>query len=101
MNVRFDLAFLLLLSFVPHGVYDTPKIKLPAKRLLQHTLGLQTCARNLNEKLLRANRRCKADKKQFMRVPAGSYKFISLVQAHQIGSENDEILFPQAQIKTV
>ena len=43
----------------------------------------------------------KADKKQFMRVPAGSYKFISLVQAHQIGSENDEILFPQAQIKTV
>ena len=99
--MRFDLEFLLLLSFVPHGVYDTPKIKLPTKRSLQHTLGLQTRARNLNEKLLRANRRCKAAKKEFMRVPVGSYKFISLVQARQIGSANDEILFPQAQITTI
>ena len=26
--MRFDLAFLLLLSFVPHGMYGTPQIKL-------------------------------------------------------------------------
>ena len=46
--MRLDLAFLLLLSFVPHGTYRTPQIKLPAKSSL-HTLGLQTRARNLNK----------------------------------------------------
>ena len=30
-------------------------------------------------------------------MPAGSYKFISFVQARQISSANNEILFPQAQ----
>ena len=50
--MRSDLAFLLLLSFVPHGMYGTPPIKLPTKSSLQHTLGLQTCAQNLNQKLL-------------------------------------------------
>jgi len=74
---RFDLAFLLLLSFVQHGMYGTPQIKLPTKRSLQlYTLGLQTRAWNLNKKLLRANGRCKAAKKEFTRMPAGSYKFI-------------------------
>ena len=66
VNVKFDLAFLLLLSFVPHGMYGTPQIKLPTKSSLQHTLGLQTRARNLNKnycvptedvKLLRRNLR--------------------------------------------
>ena len=96
-RLRFDLAFLLLLSFVPHGMYGTPQIKLPTKSSL-----LQTRARNLNKKkLLRANGRCKAAKKEFTRVPAGSYKFISLVQARQIGSANDEIFFPQAQITAI
>ena len=89
---------LLLLSFVPHGMYGTPQIKLPTKSSLQHTLRLQTRAWNLNKKLLRANGRCKAAKKEFTGVPAGSYKFISLVQARQIGSANDDIFFPQAQI---
>ena len=46
--MRLDLAFLLLLSFVPHGMYGTPQITLPTKSSLQHTLGLQTRARNLN-----------------------------------------------------
>ena len=64
--MRLDLAFLLLLSFVPHGMYGTPQIKLPTKSSLQHTLGLQTRARNLNKnycvptedvKLLRRNLR--------------------------------------------
>ena len=64
--MRSDLAFLLLLSFVPHGMYGTPQIKLPTKSSLQHTLGLQTRARNLNKnycvptedvKLLRRNLR--------------------------------------------
>ena len=40
------------------------------------------------KKLLRANGRCKAAKKEFTREPAESYKFISLVQARQIGSAN-------------
>ena len=62
-------------------MYSTPQIKLPTKSLLQHMLGLQTHAQNLNKKLLRAHRRCKAAKKEFTHVPAGSYKFISLVQA--------------------
>ena len=44
-RLRFDLAFLLLLSFVPHGMYCTPQIKLPTKSSL-----LQTRARNLNKK---------------------------------------------------
>ena len=56
-SVRSDLAFLLLLSFVPHGMYGTPQIKLPTKSSLQHTLGLQTRARNLNKKLSRACRK--------------------------------------------
>ena len=47
---------------------------------------------------LHANGRCKAAKKEFTRVPAGSYQFISFVQARQIGSANYEIFFPQAQI---
>ena len=34
-------------------------------------------------------------------MPAGSYKFISVVQARQIGSANDEIFFPQAQITAI
>ena len=95
-RLRFDLAFLLLLSFVPHGMYGTPQIKLPTKSSL-----LQTRARNLNKKkLLRANGRCKAAKKEFTRVLAGSDKFISLVQARRIGSAN-EIFFPQAQITAI
>ena len=78
------------------------QIKSPTKSLLQHTLGLQTSAQNVNKKtVLRANGRCKAAKKEFTRVPAGSYKFISLVQARQIGSANDEIFFPQAQITAI
>jgi len=36
-----------------------------------------------------------------MAVLKGSYKFISLVQAHQIGSAKDEIFFPQAQITAI
>ena len=64
--MRLDLAFLLLLSFVPHGVYSTPQIKLSTKSLLRDTLGLQMRVRNLNknycvpaedEKLLRRNLR--------------------------------------------
>ena len=46
--MRFDLAFLLLFSFVPHGMCSTPQIKLPTKSSLQHTLKLQTRAQNLN-----------------------------------------------------
>ena len=66
--MRLDLAFLLLLSFVPHGMYGTPQIKLPTKSSLQHTLRLQTRARNLNNnycvptedvKLLRRNLRAR------------------------------------------
>ena len=49
-NVRFVFVFVLLLSFVPHGMYGTPQIKLPTKSSLQHTLGLQTRARKLNKK---------------------------------------------------
>ena len=64
VNVRLDLAFLLLLSFVPHGMYGAPQIKLPTKSSLQHMLGQQTRVRNLNKnyclptedvKLLRRN----------------------------------------------
>jgi len=44
-RLRFALAFLLLLSFVPHGMYGTPQIKLPTKSSL-----LQTRARNLSKK---------------------------------------------------
>ena len=99
--MRFDLAFLLLFSFVPHGMYGTPQIKLPTKSSLQHALRLQTCAQHLNKKLLRDNGRCKAAKKEFAQVPAGSYKFISLVQARQIGSANSKIFFPQAQITAI
>ena len=51
--------------------------------------------------LLRGNRSCKADKKKFARVPAGSYKLIMLVQARQTGGANDEIFSPQAQITAV
>ena len=79
----------------------TPQINLPTKSSLQHTLRLQTRAQNLNKKLLRANGRCKAAKKEFTCVPAGSYKFITLVQARQIGSANNEIFFPQAQITAI
>ena len=58
--MRLDLAFLLLLSFVLHGMYGTPQIKLPTKS------SLQTRARNLKKnycvptedvKLLRRNLR--------------------------------------------
>ena len=58
--------FITTYSFVPHGLYVTPQIKLPTKSSLQHTLGLQTHARNLNKnycvptedvKLLRRNLR--------------------------------------------
>ena len=38
VNVRSDLAFLLLFSFVPHGLCCTPQIKLPTKSSSQHTL---------------------------------------------------------------
>ena len=51
--------------------------------------------------LLRGNRRCKAAKKKFARVLAGSYKLITLVQARQTGGANDEIFSPQAQITAV
>ena len=64
----------------------TPQIKLPMKSWLQHTLILHTGAQNLNQKLFGENGRCKAAKKKFARVSAGSYKLISLVQARQIGS---------------
>ena len=37
-DVRFDLAFLLLFSFVPHSICGTPQIKLPTKSSLQHTV---------------------------------------------------------------
>ena len=77
--------------------------KLPTKTLLQHTLQLQARAQDLNKKkycvttedgkLLRRNlRAC---------VPAGNCKFVSLVQACQIGSANDKIFFPQAQIPAI
>ena len=100
--MRSGLAILLLLSFVPHGMYGTPQIKLPTKSLLQHTLGLQTSAQNLNKKNYCVQTEdVKAAKKEFTRVPAGSYKFISLVQARQIGSAKDEIFFPQAQITAI
>ena len=33
----FDLAYLLLFSFVPHGICGNPQIKLPTKSSLQHT----------------------------------------------------------------
>ena len=65
-QLEIRLGILLLLSFVPHGMYGTPQIKLPTKSSLQHTLGLQTRARNLNKnycvptedvKLLRRNLR--------------------------------------------
>ena len=39
------------------------------------------CSQNFNRKLLLENRRCKAAKKKFACMPAGSYKLISLVQA--------------------
>ena len=81
---------------------DTPQIKLPMKSSLQHTLiHVYTRALNLNQMLLRGNRSCKADKKKFARVPAGSYKLIMLVQARQTGGANDEIFSPQAQITAV
>ena len=38
-----------------------------------------------------------AAKEKFARVPAGSYKLITVVQARQTGSANDKIFFPQAQ----
>ena len=44
------MAFSLLFSFVPHGKYGTPQIKLPTESPLQHTLRLQTRAQNLNPK---------------------------------------------------
>ena len=99
--MRSDLAFLLLFSLVQHGMCGTPQIKLPIKRSFQHTLRLQTRAQNLNQKLLRDNGRCKAAKKKFAHVPAGSYKLISLVQARQIWSADDKIFFPQVQITAI
>ena len=72
------------------------------KSSLQHTLiHVYTRALNLNQVLLRGNRRCIAAKKKFARVPAGSYKLITLVQARQTGGANDEIFSPQAQITAV
>ena len=62
---------------------------------------IYTRALNLNQMLLRGNRRCKAAKKKFARVPGGSYKLITLVQARQTGGANDEIFSPQAQITGV
>ena len=62
--MKLDLAFLLVLGFVPHGMYSTPQIKLPTKSSLQHMLGLPMRTRNLNKnycvptedvKLLRRN----------------------------------------------
>ena len=62
------MAFLLLFSFVPPGMYGTPQIKLPTKVRYKHTLGLQTRAQNLNKnycmptedvKLLRRNLRAR------------------------------------------
>ena len=47
---------------------------------------------------MRAYGSSKAAKKEFACVPAGSYKFITLVQARQVGSANNKIFFPQAQI---
>ena len=65
--MRFGLAYLLLFSFVPHGMHRTPQKKLPTKSSLQHTLQLQTRAQDLNKqkycvttedvKLLRRNLR--------------------------------------------
>ena len=52
VNVRFDLAFLLLFSFVPGGMCGTPQIKLSTKCLLQHMLRPQMRAQNLNEKTI-------------------------------------------------
>ena len=37
----------------------------------------------------------------YAHVPAGSYKHILLVQAHQVGSANDQIYFPQVQITAI
>ena len=76
-------------------MYGTRQIKLPTKSSLQHTLRLQTRAQNLNKKTIACrNGRCKAVKKEFTRLLAGSYEFISLIQDRQIGSANDEIFFP-------
>ena len=76
-------------------MYGTRQIKLPTKSSLQHTLRLQTRAQNLNQKTIVAcrNGRCKVVK-EFTRLLAGSYEFISLIQDRQIGSANDEIFFP-------
>lgn len=81
---------------------DTPQIKLPMKSSLQHTLiDVYTRALNLNQMLLRGNRRCKAAIEKFARVPAGSYKLITLVQARQTGGANDKIFSPQEQIAAI
>ena len=45
--------------------------------------------KDLNKKLLHDNGRCNAAKKKLARVPAVSYKLISLVQARQVRSAND------------
>ena len=34
LHVRFDLAFLLLLSFVQYGMYGIPQIKLPISNFM-------------------------------------------------------------------
>ena len=41
------------------------------------------------------------EKEKFARVPAGSYKLITVVQARQTGSANDKVFFRQAQITEV
>ena len=72
------------------------------KSSLQHTLiHVYTRALNFNQLLLLGNRRSKAAKKKFERVPAGSYKLITFVQARQTGVANEKIFSPQAQITAV
>ena len=58
--------------FVPHGMCGTPQIKLPMKSSLQSKLILHTRTQNLNQKLLGDNGRCKAAKKKFAHMSAGS-----------------------------
>ena len=52
----------------------TPQIKFPMTSSLQRTLILHTREQNLNQKLLGDNGRCKAAKKKFAHMPAGSWR---------------------------
>ena len=99
------MAFLLLLSFVyirtaRHVRHSSDKIA-NKKFVITYAKTTNAHAEFENKKLLRANGRCKAAKKELTRLPAESYKFISLVQARQIGSAGDEIFLPQAQITAI